>query len=89
MQELQKKREEKRQEVKKVAEEEIAYLHATGKITKNLKNGLGKSTVILIKKPALLNSVLNNEIVDQSELKALADTKINVIQTLKFMLGRV
>ena len=42
-QDLQKKRQEKRQENKQKAEEEIAFLQASGKITKKpFKTGLGK-----------------------------------------------
>lgn len=42
-QELQKKREEKREDMKKKAEEEIAYLQASGKITKTpLKANIGR-----------------------------------------------
>ena len=43
-QELQRKREEKRQDVKKKAEEEIAFSQASGKIIKPIKTGLGEYT---------------------------------------------
>ena len=36
-----------------------------------------------------LNSLPNDKIVDQSNLKALAEGNINVIQNLKFVVGRV
>ena len=36
-----------------------------------------------------VNSLPNNKILAQSKLKALADGKINVIQKLKFVSGRV
>ena len=38
---------------------------------------------------ATLNSLPNDKIVDQSKLKAFADSKINVTQKFKFVLGRV
>ena len=37
----------------------------------------------------MLNSLPNDEILDWSEFKALADDKINVNKKLKFGLGRV
>ena len=39
--------------------------------------------------PTLINSLPNDKIFDLSKFKALADDKINVIQTLKFGLGKV
>ena len=36
-----------------------------------------------------LNSLPNNKILDWSKLKAFADDKINPIEKLKFVLGRV
>ena len=37
----------------------------------------------------MINSSLNNKILDLPKLKAFADDKINVTQNLKFALGRV
>ena len=37
----------------------------------------------------LVNSLPNNKILDQSNLKTLADGKMNVAERLKFVLGRV
>ena len=35
------------------------------------------------------NSILNNKILDQSELKAFADNKLKVIQMTKFVLDKI
>ena len=43
----------------------------------------------LQKLSSCVNSVTNNKILDLTKLKAFADDKINVTQTLKFTLGRV
>ena len=37
----------------------------------------------------LVNSLPNKKILDYAKLKAVADDKINVSQTLKFVVGRV
>ena len=37
---------------------------------------------------SIFNSFPNNKIIDWSKFKAFADDKINVTETLKFLLGR-
>ena len=43
----------------------------------------------LVLKKNLFNSLPNDKILDQSELKAFADDKINVNKNLKFVFGQV
>ena len=40
-------------------------------------------------KAKMINSLLNDKISDWSKLKAFAENKINVTETLKFVLGKI
>ena len=72
-QDLQKKREEKREENKQKAEEEIAYLQASGKITKKpFKTGLGKKKIGT--KPDMRKNRSDNNINEDTNINTTEDS---------------